>query len=269
MSGSYGQKPTFTFPKGPPPATLKSAVLRQGSGATVNKGDLLVADYLGQVWQGAPFDNSYDRKQPSGFVIGTGKVIPGWDQVLVGAKVGSRVLMSIPPAQGYGPSGNQQAGIKGTDTLEFVVDIVASYGPATAGDPKATPQTAATPGIVVHGALGTAPTVTVHKATAKAPKTAKLFVLARGSGAQVSDGLLVLQYVATRYDGAPAGSTYSSAPAAFPLNGKGGAANPFELLRKVPLGSRVLLEIPGPAGRPAIAVAIDVIAQPKTAAQTS
>lgn len=268
VAGSYGQKPTFTFPKSPPPATLKSAVLRQGGGATVNRGDLLVADYLGQVWQGAAFDNSYDRKAPSGFVIGTGKVIPGWDQVLVGAKVGSRVLMSIPPAQGYGPTGNPRGGIKGTDTLEFVVDIVATYGATTAGDPKAVPQTTTTPGIVVHGALGAAPTVTISKATAKPPKTPQLVVLAKGSGAPVTDGLLVLQYVATRYDGMTAGSSYSTAPAAFPLNGKGVAQNPFERLRGVPLGSRVLLEIPGPTGRPAIAAVVDLIAQPETAAQT-
>lgn len=81
-------------------------------------------------------------------------------------------------------------------------------------------------------------------------------------------GLLVLQYVATRYDGTSAGSSYATAPAAFPLKGKGGAQNPFEVLRGVPLGSRVLIEIPGPAGRPAIAAVVEVIAQPKTAAQT-
>lgn len=266
VAGSYGQKPTFTFPKTNPPAALKSAVLREGNGPAVKKGDLLVADYLGQVWQGAVFDNSYDRKAPSGFVIGAGMVIPGWDQVLVGAKVGSRVLMSIPPAQGYGTSGNPRGGIKGTDTLEFVVDIVASYGNDAAGDPKAAPQSAATPGIVIGGALGAAPRVKVGK-TARPPTSARLVVLAKGSGTPVSIGLLVLQYVATRYNGVAAGSSYSSAPAAFTLSGRSAAQNPFEQLRGVPLGSRVLLELPASAGHSAIAVVVDLIAQPKPAAQ--
>ncbi|GAC1442276.1 MAG: hypothetical protein NVS3B26_19900 [Mycobacteriales bacterium] len=267
VAGAYGDKPTLTFADAAPPSTLKSRVLRPGSGPTVNKGDLLVADYLGQVSRGAVFDNSYDRKAPSGFVIGAGKVIPAWDQVLVGAKVGSRILMSVPPSQGYGPSGNPRAGIKGTDTLEFVVDIVAAYPPGVAGDPRAVPQKTVTPGVVVKGALGSAPTVTVSVG-AKAPKTPIATVLARGSGAPVGDGLIVLEFVATRFTGEPAGSTYSSAPAAFPLGGaSAGGQDPFEKLRGVPLGSRVLLELPGPNGRAAIAVVVDLVAEPKPAAQ--
>ena len=80
---------------------------------------------------------------PAAFPIGTGSVIPGWDKVLVGVKIGSRVLMVVPPKQGYGKKGNSQAGIKGTDTLVFVVDVIARY-PKTvtareehAGDPAA------------------------------------------------------------------------------------------------------------------------------------
>lgn len=51
-------------------------------------------------------------------------MIKGWDQALVGKNVGSRVVLAIPPALGYGEEGNKQAGIKGTDTLYFVVDIL-------------------------------------------------------------------------------------------------------------------------------------------------
>jgi peptidylprolyl isomerase len=52
-------------------------------------------------------------------------VISGWDQGLIGKTVGSRLLLSIPPEKGYGKNGNPRAGIKGTDTLVFVVDILA------------------------------------------------------------------------------------------------------------------------------------------------
>ena len=47
-----------------------------------------------------------------------------WDQAIVGKSVGSRLLLSIPPEKGYGKAGNPRAGIRGTDTLVFVVDIL-------------------------------------------------------------------------------------------------------------------------------------------------
>ena len=55
-----------------------------------------------------------------------GGVIAGWDEGLVGQTVGSQVLLVIPPEQGYGSEGNPDAGISGTDTLVFVVDILAA-----------------------------------------------------------------------------------------------------------------------------------------------
>ena len=109
-SGAYGAKPVVTFPSGNPPTTLTTTVLHQGTGATVAKGNFLLVDYLGQIWHGKVFDNSYDRGVPAGFTIGVGHLIPAWDEALVGQKVGSRVLMTVPPAKGYGSTGNTSAG---------------------------------------------------------------------------------------------------------------------------------------------------------------
>ena len=64
ISGVYGDKPTITFPKVSAPTKLEKKIVSEGSGPTVNKGDLLVADYYGQIWDGKSFDNSYDRGQP-------------------------------------------------------------------------------------------------------------------------------------------------------------------------------------------------------------
>jgi peptidylprolyl isomerase len=98
----------------------------QGDGPKVEKGQTIVVNYLGQVYGGkAPFDTSYSG-EPASFQIGAGKVVKGWDQGLVGRPVGSRVMLSIPPSLGYGKDGNKEAGIKGTDTLYFVVDILAA-----------------------------------------------------------------------------------------------------------------------------------------------
>ncbi len=107
-----------------PSGELIATTLVKGDGAVVKKGQTLTVNYLGQVYDAAkPFDESYS-KEPAEFPIGVGQVIDGWDQRLVGRTVGSRVILEIPPAQGYGKQGNEQAGIKGTDTLFFVVDIL-------------------------------------------------------------------------------------------------------------------------------------------------
>ncbi|MEE6273103.1 FKBP-type peptidyl-prolyl cis-trans isomerase [Georgenia wangjunii] len=123
-SGSFGDKPVLTFPGGPAPEGLQITVLEPGSGELVNGGDTIVVNYLGQVWEGSVFDNSYDRGETIAFPIGMGVVIGGWDDGLVGQQIGSRVMLSIPPEHGYGERGVPQAGIKGDDTLVFVIDIV-------------------------------------------------------------------------------------------------------------------------------------------------
>jgi FKBP-type peptidyl-prolyl cis-trans isomerase len=123
-----GAIPVVKIPKTAPPGTLQAKTLIQGTGPQVGKGKLLVAQYEGLIWRsGKVFDSSWQHGTPATFVIGTGKVIPGWDKGLVGQRVGSRVLLVIPPKDGYGPHGQAQAGIKGTDTLVFAVDILGSY----------------------------------------------------------------------------------------------------------------------------------------------
>ena len=120
--------PTVNIPTGvKPPTGLVANVLIQGTGATVAKGQTLLMQYTGVDWNtGKNFDSSFTRKTAFTTAIGEGAVIPGWDQGLVGKHVGDRVLLVIPPALGYGSQGQSQAGIGGTDTLVFVVDIVAA-----------------------------------------------------------------------------------------------------------------------------------------------
>jgi peptidylprolyl isomerase len=107
-----------------PSKNLLDTTLIKGEGPVVEKGQTIVVDYLGQVFEAdKPFDESFS-KEPATFPIGVGQVVKGWDEALVGKSVGSRVILSIPPAEGYGEKGNEGAGIKGTDTLFFVVDIL-------------------------------------------------------------------------------------------------------------------------------------------------
>jgi FKBP-type peptidyl-prolyl cis-trans isomerase len=123
--GAPGQAPTVKIPSGAAPSTLQVKTLIQGTGKPVAKGQTLIGQYDGVLWRtGKEFDSSYKHGAPAGFPIGVGQVIPGWDKALVGQKIGSRVLIVVPPKEGYGPKGSPEAGIKGTDTLVFVVDIL-------------------------------------------------------------------------------------------------------------------------------------------------
>ena len=123
VTGDFGRKPTLTF-ENTPSEELLVEVLNEGDGQLVEAGDTILCHYLGQVFIGGVFDNSYDRGQALSFQIGVGMVIRCWDDGLVGQRVGSRVLLSIPPEYGYGARGVPQAGIGGTDTLVFVTDIL-------------------------------------------------------------------------------------------------------------------------------------------------
>jgi peptidylprolyl isomerase len=122
-------KPAITIPAGvAAPSSLVVQPLVVGTGPVVQAGQTVSVHYTGIVYgTGKQFDSSWDRGQPADFVIGQGQVIPGWDTAIVGQTVGSQLLLVIPPAEGYGTTGNSSAGISGTDTLVFVVDILDAY----------------------------------------------------------------------------------------------------------------------------------------------
>jgi peptidylprolyl isomerase len=122
--GSNGA-PTITVPTGNPPAQLVVQPLITGTGAKVAKGQQITVHYTGVIWPGGKqFDSSWTKGAPATFAIGAGRVIPGWDEGLVGQAIGSQILLVIPPDKRYGAQGDANAGIKGTDTLVFVVDIL-------------------------------------------------------------------------------------------------------------------------------------------------
>lgn len=124
-----GEPATITIPEGfaAPDKTVVQPLI-QGEGAEVASGQTIRVAYTGVTPRnGETFDSS--ANSPTGyteFQIGVGRVIKGWDTGLVGQKVGSRVLLVIPAAEGYGEAGSPPS-IEGGDTLVFVVDILAAY----------------------------------------------------------------------------------------------------------------------------------------------
>ena len=117
--------PTITMPKTDAPTSLVAQPLIKGNGPVVTAGQKINVHYKGALWRdGTVFDSSWKRGKSITFPIGSGDVIAGWDEGLVGQTVGSQVLLVVPPDKGYGANGQPQVGIKGTDTMVFVVDIL-------------------------------------------------------------------------------------------------------------------------------------------------
>jgi FKBP-type peptidyl-prolyl cis-trans isomerase len=129
VTTAAGKAPVITIPASSAPKTLQVKTLIKGTGPKVQSSQEVMVQYTGVIWRTKKvFDSSWSRKQPYMTQIGVGQVIKGWDTGLVGQTVGSRVMLVIPPADGYGSAGSSRAGIKGTDTLVFVVDIIAAVG---------------------------------------------------------------------------------------------------------------------------------------------
>ncbi|MFZ2504152.1 MAG: FKBP-type peptidyl-prolyl cis-trans isomerase [Nocardioides sp.] len=106
-----------------PDGKLHVYPLIEGDGPKVTAKSTVVTRYLGQVYGGKkPFDGNYSAPDPATFAISG--LVKGWQQGLEGVASGSRVVIVVPPALGYGEAGNEGAGISGTDTLYFVLDIL-------------------------------------------------------------------------------------------------------------------------------------------------
>lgn len=260
VAGAINQVPKLAFPSGAAPGTLEIKVLHKGSGPVAKQGNVLAVNYLGQIWGGKVFDSSFKRRQLFLFGVGLGQVISGWDKGLLGVRAGSRVLLVIPPADGYKKAGQPSAGIKGTSVLAFVVDVVDVYGGSAEASTHATPE-APVKGIKVSGKLGAAPTkITIAKGTAK-PKAVSVTVLDRASGGRLAAGPVVVQYEAVNWSGAVQQSTWASGqPYSFTV--ASGTSFP-DILIGIPVGSRVLVELPVTSGSGPFAMVLDIVAQPK------
>lgn len=115
--------PTITIPKGDAPAETKVALLKEGDGPVVGAGDLVVVQYKGVKWSdGKEFDSSWSRDAvPAQFQ--TSGVVTGFRLALEGQKVGSQVVVVMPPKDGYGASAGHELE---KESLVFVVDILAT-----------------------------------------------------------------------------------------------------------------------------------------------
>jgi peptidylprolyl isomerase len=122
-AGTFGTEPTVTVPPGAPPTQLESTDLITGTGPAAKAGDTVTVQYVLATYSSGKVIQASWTSQPFSFTLGEGQVIPGWDQGVVGMKVGGRRELVIPPSLGYG-SQSPGAGISANDTLVFVVDLL-------------------------------------------------------------------------------------------------------------------------------------------------
>lgn len=127
---SFGQrdydrsKPEIDFPEHEVPTELVIEDLIPGDGTEVQRGSTVSAHYVGVAFSsGEEFDSSWGRGNPLDFQVGVGQVIQGWDQGLLGMKVGGRRRLEIPSELAYGERGAGSA-IAPHEALIFVVDLV-------------------------------------------------------------------------------------------------------------------------------------------------
>ncbi|MFI6406523.1 FKBP-type peptidyl-prolyl cis-trans isomerase [Streptomyces sp. NPDC050548] len=187
----FDEKPTVAKGTGEPSKNLAVKTVIAGSGKAVAEGDFVQVNYLGQIWSTAKvFDNSYDRKTPLVIQLAQGSIIDGWRYGLAGRKVGSRVEMAIPPTWGYGTTGNSQAGIKGTDTLVFVIDVQDAFNIKSSAKGKAVAQSDSALPKVGTNTDGKAPSVTVPKVDP--PKKLVSNYVLEGDGAVVKASQTIL-----------------------------------------------------------------------------
>ena len=133
VTANPGTEPKVTIPSSSPPSTLVIKTLIKGSGPKLVKGQFVVAKYAGYIWRTKKtFSDTWPQGSPYGFIFDSPSqpLLTGWNEGLAGQTVGSRVMLVIPPKDGYGSAGQSQAGITGTDTLVFVVDIIDAFKPS-------------------------------------------------------------------------------------------------------------------------------------------
>ena len=187
VSGGFGHQPTVTIPGSGPGGKLEVVTLHEGKGAKVAAGDLVAADYVGYRWNGTDHKliaSSYDSGRPAMFPYG--HLVPGLNRALSGQRVGGRVMAVIPPGQGYGANGYAAMQIGGSDSLVFVLDVLATY--PNASGPHGAPQPQTEAGLPK---VSTAATPSLTIPHTRPPARLQVRTIVKGTGKPVEPRQLV------------------------------------------------------------------------------
>lgn len=250
VTGVFNKEPKVAIPPDLiAPAKTKATVLIPGKGAKLANGDYAFIQATTYVWSGKTnkkLDSSYALGKPAPIQVGSQQLLTGLNKGLTGQQAGSRVLIEVPPADGLGAQGNPQAGIKGTDQLVFVVDVVATYGKNALA--SGTEQKLDDPELpaVTAGEVGKIPS-DLKMPKSDPPGELVTKTLIQGAGAPLAKGqLVVAQYKGQLWrDGKVFDASWKNGQLfTFELGGQGAIKGFTDGLSGQKIGSRVMLVIP-------------------------
>lgn len=241
---SSAKSPKVTVDKGFTTAKTTSKVIKKGGGDALAEGDAVKVNYVAVNGRtGKQFDSSFKSAKPITVTLSETAVLPGFVKGLEGQKVGSRVLVAIPPKDGFGQA-QKQLDIKKNDTMVFLFDIVSKVPTEVTGAAKKLP--ADVPQIVLDADKHPSKFAKTSKTDDKVTKESAHIVI-QGTGDKLAEGqTLTAQYVGQVYpDGDVFDESWSSSARSFQV-GTGQLIKCWDdQLVGQRIGSRVVLVCPG------------------------
>lgn len=245
ISVKGGKSPTVSVEKNFKATKTTTRVVKKGDGDKVAEGDAVTLDYVAVNGRtGKTFDSSFKSGTPLTTTLKSGSVLAGFVKGLKGQRVGSRLLIAIPPKDGFGAA-NKQLGLKATDTMVFLMDVVKSSQVPEAAEGKAQKLPASLPKLTFDKKDHPAKFVKTSKSDSKATKMST-HVAIQGTGPAIKAGQsLTIQYVGQNYpDGEVFDESWSKQPATFQI-GAGSLIKCWDKsLVGQKVGSRVVLVCP-------------------------
>ena len=240
---SKAKSPKVTVDKGFSVSKTTSKVVTDGGGDTVAAGDSVMVNYVAVNGRtGKQFDSSFTTEKPMTLTLTESSILPGFIKGLEGKTVGSRLLVAIPPKDGFGGA-QEQLDIKKDDTMLFLFDIVSKVPTEVTGKSKALPSTL--PEIKLDADKHPSGFTKTDSTKAKQTKASSHTVI-QGDGPELEAGqTLTAQYVGQVYpDGDVFDESWSTAARSFQV-GAGSLIKCWDdLLVGQKLGSRVVLVCP-------------------------
>lgn len=238
---SGGSNPTLDVPEGFTSAETETRVVTEGDGDEVAEGDSVKVNYLAVNGRTSEeFDNSYAGSEPVTFTLQDDAALQGFIKGLTGQAIGSRVLVAIPPDDGFGGA-QEQLGIEGEDTMVFLFDLVAKVPAEASGEAEDLPDSV--PQVVLEDGEPTG--FEAGDDVTADPSEPAAYVAIKGEGEPVEEGASVTaHYVGQVYPDGEVfdGSWERGAPSTFSLEQV--IACWRDLVPGQTIGSRVVLVCP-------------------------
>ncbi|MFF4737860.1 FKBP-type peptidyl-prolyl cis-trans isomerase [Streptomyces sp. NPDC001262] len=252
VTGAYGERPAVER-KGTPPKSPQIDVVSDGNGRSVVSGEIVIADIDIHVWK----DNREylttfsENGHPNSVILDGTHVSRTWDKALIGKKAGSRVVLTSPASEGFGPNQLPPTGTTAADTLIVVFDIHGSYAPTAAAEGEAVEdrEEPHLPSV----SYDSAGVPTLEFPDGPAPEEPAAGTLIEGKGKKTGEhDAVVVQFSHQPWDSpTPDQTSYSPrAPRSFNLDGEGVPASWKKFVAGARVGSRLVVAEPGDPQNP-------------------